>query len=403
MQAADWLMLGTTALLSLFLLQGRLRRWDLWRATVTPLASIIGSGFLVAAPILAHTVGNWAWLAMLVLCALGYWFGSAIRFNIRHLEPLLGDSPARHVLALERAASLALALAYFVSVAYYLNLFAAFGLRLGEVVDPLWIRLLATLVIGALGLIGLLGGLGGLERIELIVVALKLALIGGLLLVLALANVEAWQSDTFVWRAHAHVGSWEGLSILLGLVILVQGFETSRYLGARYDAATRVRSMRLAQGLSTLIYLAFLLLITLQFSNGLPERGSETAVIDLLQPLGRLLAPLLILAALASQLSAAVADMNGAGGLLAEASGRRFRVRLGNLLTALVAIAITWLANLYEIITWASRMFVLYYALQAAQAGLLAWRLQRRWQAASFGAALLLALAVILFATPVEA
>ncbi len=403
MRVADWLMLASALLLGGVLMQRKLRQWDLWRATVTPLASIIGSGFLVAAPILGHTVGNWAWLAMLVLCGLGYWFGSAIRFNIRYLEPLLANSPAAHVRLLEQAASLALALAYFVSVAYYLNLFAAFGLRLGEVLDPLWIRVLATLVIAVLGLVGLLGGLGGLERIELVVVALKLALIGGLLVVLALANIEAWQAGTFVWRAHAHVDHWEGLSILLGLVILVQGFETSRYLGARYDAATRVRSMRLAQGLATLIYLAFLVFINLQVSNGLPELGSETAVIDLLQPLGLLVAPLLILAALASQLSAAVADMNGAGGLLAEASGRRFRVRLGNLFTALVAIVITWSANLYEIITWASKMFVLYYGLQAAQAALLAWRMERRGPACSFALAVLLALAVIVFAAPVEA
>lgn len=48
----------------LVLLQPRLMHAPAWRATITPLASIIGSGFLVAGPILAHAAGNLAWLAM---------------------------------------------------------------------------------------------------------------------------------------------------------------------------------------------------------------------------------------------------------------------------------------------------------------------------------------------------
>jgi len=35
-----------------------LRNSDDWRATVTPLASIIGSGFLVVAPLLGYAVGS---------------------------------------------------------------------------------------------------------------------------------------------------------------------------------------------------------------------------------------------------------------------------------------------------------------------------------------------------------
>lgn len=37
-----------------------------WKATVTPLASIMGSGFLVSAPLLAGTVGNPAAICLLV-------------------------------------------------------------------------------------------------------------------------------------------------------------------------------------------------------------------------------------------------------------------------------------------------------------------------------------------------
>lgn len=403
MLSVNGVLIGTALLFAVLLFQPRLLALPMWRATVTPLASIIGSGFLIAGPILAHAVGRWAWLAMLGLCGLGYWFGAAIRYNIVHVEPSLASYPPGYQVGLERASELALSLAYFVSVAYYLNLFAAFGLRLGDLVDPLWVRLLATAVIATIGLLGALRGLTGLERLEVLVVALKLSLIGGLVVVLGEVNLSALQGDGLVWRVTPHAQGWQSFHVLLGLVILVQGFETSRYLGAKYDVATRVRSMRWAQWIATVIYLLFLVLITGLFTDGLPPQGGETAIIDLLRPLGTAVAPLLILAALASQLSAAVADMNGAGGLLAESSGRRLPVRLGNLITALVAIAITWAANIYEIITYASKMFVIYYALQALQAALAAWRRGDWLRACGFAAALLVALGVIVFAEPVAA
>jgi hypothetical protein len=64
-----------------------------WQATVTPLASIIGSGFLVSVPLLASEVGNWAIFAMSALIAAAYLVGGAIRFNIRHGEPLFNKPP----------------------------------------------------------------------------------------------------------------------------------------------------------------------------------------------------------------------------------------------------------------------------------------------------------------------
>ncbi|NRH27240.1 hypothetical protein [Pseudomonas sp. MS19] len=402
MQTTSVVLIVATLLLGVVLFNPRLTRLPMWRATVTPLASIIGSGFLVAGPILAHAVGIWAWLAMLALCGMAYWFGAAIRYNIVYLEPRLADQPGNFQLGLERLSDLALALAYFVSVAYYLNLFAAFGLRLGEILDPFWIRTVSTVVIALIGVLGAFGGLSGLERLEVWVVSLKLTLIGGLLVLLAYVNFEAWQSSELVWAVKRHDQGWESFSVLLGLVILVQGFETSRYLGSKYSAKVRVRSMHWAQWIATAIYLLFLLLITSQFSDGLPKQGSETAIIDTLKPIGVLVAPLLILTALSSQLSAAVADMNGAGGLLSEVSKKHVSVRVGNVVTALVAIAITWFANIFEIITYASKVFVAYYALQSLQAAYTAWQNGHKGRAALFAVAVMIGVIVIIFAKPVE-
>lgn len=383
-------------------LQPRLLRSQLWQATVTPLASIIGSGFLVAGPILAHAAGRWAVVAMLGLCAIAYLFGSAIRHNIVHVEPDYADGSDVVVAGLERTSEIALSLAYFVSVAYYLNLFAAFGLRLGHIVDPLWIRIASTVVIAIVGAIGMRGGLDALERLTIGAVSLKLALIGALLTALAVATVVALHDGTFAWPALEHARGTHEVRMLLGLVILVQGFETSRYLGSTYDAKTRVRTMRWAQWLSTAIYLTFMLLITRYFSGNLAAEGGETAIIDMLAPLGALVMPVIVIMALASQLSAAVADTSGAGGLISESTGKRVSVNIGHLVTALAAIAITWLADIYQIITYASQAFVTYYALQSLQAALSAWRLGKKKRAALYAVGILIALVVVFFAVPAE-
>lgn len=403
MAANDFILAGAALLFAGLLFQPKLLGSPLWRATVTPLASIIGSGFLVAGPILAHVAGHWAWLAMMALCAVGYLFGAVIRHNIAYVELELASHPGRLVQGLEGASGLALSAAYFVSVAYYLNLFAAFGLRLGAIIDPGWIRIAATVVIAAVGIIGAFGGLKALERVEVGAVALKLSVIGGLLVVLTVASALALRGGTFVWPTVSHPSGAHELAVLLGLVILVQGFETSRYLGQAYDPQTRIRTMSWAQWISTGIYLGFMVLITPYFSGRLPAVGGETGIIDMLRPVGALVAPLLILAALASQLSAAVADTNGAAGLLSESTGRRIAVGMGNLLVATAAIAITWMADIYEIIAIASKMFVAYYGLQSIQAALSAVRSSQYGRAAVFALGVLVALAVILFAVPAAA
>jgi hypothetical protein len=374
-----------------------------WRATVTPLASIIGSGFLVAGPILGATVGSLTWAAMIFLCAVAYLFGSSIRYNILYVEPQLAEGAPRVVRGLERLSELALSLAYFVSVAYYLNLFAAFGLRLFDIVDPTIERLVATVAIGAIGVVGAVGGLRALERLELGAVNLKLAVIGGVCAALAAAAAVALRAGHWQWSGLAPHVDEGSLRTVLGLVILVQGFETSRFLGEEYRPEMRVRTMRHAQWIATGIYMLFILLVTRLLTGELSATGGETQIVDLLRPLTPLAGSMIIIAALASQSSAAVADMNGAGGLLSETFGSRVTVRMGNLLTALVAIAITWSANIYEIITDATRAFVLYYVLQSAQATLAAYRRGQWRRMAIYLGGTVVAIVIVIFATPVQA
>jgi hypothetical protein len=403
MSLADIGLLVATAILAGLMLNPGMLNWRRWRATVTPLASIIGSGFLVAGPLLLETAGRWAWAAMLLLCAIGYFYGSAIRHNIQHVEPHLQDGGPRAMGIIEDASQLVLSLAYFVSVAYYLDLFAAFALRGVGIVDPFWVRVLASVVIAAIGALGVLRGLRALERVETLAVGLKLSIIGAVCLVLGVLAVQGMASGGFEWPVIEHGTGWAEVQVLLGLTILVQGFETSRYLGHEYSAAMRVSTMRLAQMIATAVYLVFILLATRYYVADLPSVGAETAIIDMLRPVAFMVTPLIIITALASQLSAAVADTNGAGGMLAETSRKRISPKVGYGATAVAAILITWSADIFHIITYASKAFVLYYGLQSLQAAL--WQVdnpprKRLVLRVFYGAGVVLAIAVLVFATP---
>lgn len=399
-------MLISAALVAILLFQPWLLTNDDWRAVVTPLASIIGSGFLVAGPILAHVAGHLAWLGMAFLCGLAWLFGAAIRQNIKLVEPVIeGHNPPCAILSLERASSFALAFAYFISVTYYLNLFASFALKSVNIIDPLLVKSLSSAAIITLGAIGTWRGLRALENVELVAVSIKLAMIGGLLCALLAASLIAYSTGNFSLPAVTHTTGTKEIGILLGLVILVQGFETSRYLGDTYDSKTRITSMRRAQIIATLIYITFIILITPYFRDNLPSVGGETQIIDMLSTVGSLVAPLIIITAIASQISAAVADMNGAGGLLEAASNHRLSISIGYLATAGVALVITWLADIFEIIVYASKAFVIYYGLQCITACIITWREKRgyaRLHVATFAVGTLFALLVLFLGLPVE-
>ena len=161
----------------------------------------------------------------------------------------------------------------------------------------------------------------------------------------------------------------------MGMLLIVQGFETSRFLGVEYDADTRTRTMRYAQYLAGLIYIVFIILITPL--AGFFHKLNETAIIDLSAHVTPVLPWLLILAATMSQFSAAVADTVSGGGLFAEVSRNRYTNRAGYILVIGLSLIITWTTNIFEVISLASRAFALYYAFQSAEALLVAFRRHR--------------------------
>ena len=372
-----------------------LRRHEIWRATITPLASIIGSGFLVLGPVLDQAYGRWAPAAMLALCAVAWGFGAAIRANI---AALAAGTAARNA-AGETLASALLGFAYMVSVAYYLNLFGAFAVSLTPWDSDAAARVVTTAVYAVILWVGWTRGFALLERLEYASVSLKLAIIAGLLLGLAVFTWGRAAAGALDFNP-AEITGWAALTLGFGLIVTVQGFETSRYLGGSYDAPTRVRSMRLAQIVATAIYAVYIGLTAYSFAPG-DIALSETAIIDMMAIVSPVLPVVLVAAALAAQFSAAVADTGGAGGLVSELSRRRVTTRQAYVLTAAIGIAITWVADVFEIIAYASRAFAAYYAVQAALA---AWRNRRTalLRAVAFAALALLGVVITLFGTAVE-
>ena len=394
------LAIAVTLIAAAILLHPRLVASPHWRAISTPLASIIGSGFLVSVPILRDLSGSWATALMAGLLLMAYFVGAAVRHNILHVEPLLnGGQAGRPILSLERMSHVALAFAYFVSVAYYLVLFSTFLLKPLGIANGTDIKLIVSVCLALIAAVGLLRGFGAEEKLEIYAVSVKLAVIGGLLAALIVyALSHAFSGGVSTLPGHFEA---KNVPILLGLLIVVQGFETSRFLGDAYPAELRVKTMKQAQLLSAAIYLAFFLAMTPLFTIDTSLDG-VAAIVDMLAPVAAVLPIMIIIGALASQSSAAIADTLGAGGLVRDVSAKRINIRHAYLLTAVIAALVTWETDIYALITLASRCFAFYYALQCLVAAISAYRLNQTKQAAGFLLLSAICAIIVVFGAPVE-
>lgn len=386
-----------------FMLRPGIRDRAFWQATVTPLASIIGSGFLVVVPLLASITGTLSVPAILAIVLLSFWLGAAVRFNILHdgRNPIdTSDNVAR---PLERLSDLALAGAYVISITFYIRLLSGFVLTAINAYTPFNADVVATLILAFIGGYGFFRGLHGLERLEEYSVTLKLAIIAALLLGLVVFDIDKGYSLAGIPQRIAD--PVEDLRKLAGMLLIVQGFETSKYLGEAYDKDMRARSMRLAQWLAGVIYVVFVILampLIAPYVNAAPD---ETAIIKLSAVITLVLPLLLVIAATMSQFSAAIADTIGAGGVIANESHDRFPAPKLYPLITLLAIGLMWTSNIFEVVTLASRAFAFYYLLQVLLAARLVYRIEkgrrrRRLLVSDLALALLL-LAIVLFAKPV--
>ena len=136
--------------------------------------------------------------------------------------------------------------------------------------------------------------------------------------------------------------------IVAGTLIVVQGFETTRYLGGVFDADTRVRASRWSQIVSTGVYLVFVAL-TLPAVHTLGGRYDDNSLIALVGVVAPLLTVPLVAAAALSQFSAAVADTLAATGNMEEVTHQHLKERFGYLFVGGGAIVLTWSADTFQI------------------------------------------------------
>ncbi|MDF1824970.1 MAG: hypothetical protein P1U68_10030 [Verrucomicrobiales bacterium] len=376
----------------------RLRKSSSWQATVTPLASIMGSGFLISAPLLGGLVGEWAFAAMGFLLVLAFFVGSAIRFNIRNFEPVEHRKGLTQTIAF--ASRVVLVFAYFISVVYYLELLAAFALHFFGEDNRANANVVTSLLLTGIAVVGIWRGLDSLEKVERFAVALNLGMIGALLVALVIHNAGLSFGGEWALPEVDSIINGHDLRVLLGLLIVVQGFETSRYLGTKHSPEERIATMRRAQLISAAIYLVFVGLATVLFTREM--EADVTAILVLTKEVAIVLPFLLTIAALGSQFSAAVADTAGAGGLIRDISNNRISERVAYGIIFIVTLLLTWVVDVNSVIALASRAFALFYALQCLVAAMVAFAVPAKGKALAFLVLAAICTLVFLLGIPAE-
>ncbi len=354
----------------LFMYQPRLTKSKSWRATLTPLSSIIGSGFLIIAPLLASVVGEYSPVAVTGIVVFAYAIGGVIRFNIIHAESLLHDRKTHPLIyKIDLFANTVLSFAYVTAVAFYLSLLSSFLLTyMGFGDSPNLERLMTTIIIVFIATTGFIRGLGGLEKLEAHSMSIQLSIVAALLIGIFVYDFNFIQSEQAL-NFDVKDRNWiTKVFMLSGILLVVQGFETSRFLGEKYNAEIRVRTMRRAQIISGALYVVSVIALMpivqhLNLANiHIAEIVAATGLAATVLPL------MLIVAAVMSQFSAAVADTVGAGCLASESSNGKLSTNKGYLIVSILAIILIWTADLLEIISFASRAFAVYYLLQCVVA-----------------------------------
>jgi hypothetical protein len=195
----------------------------------------------------------------------------------------------------------------------------------------------------------------------------------------------------------------DSVLVLSGMLLIVQGFETTRYLGADYTPAERARGQLLAQVIAAGVYILFVPLAAPMATN-LGDAADATAIIAIVSRAAWGLAPALSLAAIFSQFGAAVADTIGTAGILEEETKGRIRRRTGYALVTSLAVILIWSVDLFEVLSLASRSFALYYAFQAVMAAILVIEtpgvLYKRFRSILFPSLAIVLLLISIFAIP---
>jgi hypothetical protein len=392
--AAFGLGLLTILVLSYLLHRPRVQESKAYQATVVPLANIMDVGFILFAPAIVLLAGFRAPLFMLGICLVAVAAGFAIAYNITNYEPIAGRGgiPDR----IEETSEWALLGASVVNIAYYTIVLVAivllpFGQNSPGLRSAIGSGLLAVVI-----LIGAGGGMDWLNRQGDRTTAFNLAAVIGIVVAFLVFNVQDLVGGRWDIGDPTDMGT-DDIRKMIGLFAIVQGFEASRYIGVRFSAERRVSTMRVAQIVSTAVFVVFVLALLVVF---LPPVGaaSGTAILEGAEEVGgEPLTWLLLLAALGSQTSAIIGATSSRSDMLVS---RKVARKLTFPIILIPAILLVVFVDLNVAVNLASRVFAAFFTIQASLATYLAFR-NRAWlSVAGFMLVLMAMLTILVFGLP---
>jgi hypothetical protein len=385
----------TVLALAYVLYRPRIQQSKEYQATVVPLSNIMDVGFILFAPAIVLLVGFRAPFFMLGICLVAIAAGLAIAYNIRHYEPIEGEGG--HPDRIEIIAEWSLLGASMVNIAYYTMILVTlvqlpFDWNSVNGRTVMGVALLAVLVILGLG-----GGMDFLNKMGNRTTAFNLAAVIGVVVAFLVANVQEALGGRWDLGPSPDLGT-EEIRKMIGLFAIVQGFEASRYIGVRFGAERRVTTMRVAQAVSTVVFVIFTITLLLAFlptPDGISEDG--TAIFAVSGLVGSLLPWLLLLAALGSQTSAIIGATSSRSDMLVNHKVPRTRTFPIILIPAILLVIFV---DVNMAVNLASRVFAAYFTIQAALAVLLASRKQNWPAVAGFVGVGLMMLVILVFGLP---
>ena len=366
----------------------RVQQSTRYQATVVPLANIMDVGFIVLSPAIVLLAGFAAPLVMLGICLVAIATGFAISYNIRNQEPLEGTKDSVNSIA--RFSQWALLAASIVNISYYTLLLITLVLwplgAYSEGALAVW----GTVYLAAIMLIGWFGGMDWLNKKADQTTAFNIAAVVGVVVAFVFYNIQEWLGGR--WEISTEVSiTTEDFRKIIGLFAMVQGFEAARYIGNRFSAEQRISSMRLAQYISSFVFVVLVASILVIFLPPVVETGG-TAIFSASDLVGDTLPWIVLLAAIGSQTSAILGATSSRSDMIVN-TGRVSREWTFPMLL-IPTIALFLLTDVTQAVALASRVFAFYFLLQALIAGMLAWRKQA-WGAVAGFVAVGLAMATI--------
>ncbi len=387
--------LAVIAVIAYLLYRPRIQQSKEYQATVVPLSNIMDVGFIVMSPAIVMLAGFSAPLVMLGVCLVAIAMGFAMGYNIRHYEPIEGTTdPLNRV---ERTAQWALLGASVVNIAYYTLLLMALFLLPFDAFTTGRQSFMGVIYLGGIAVIGYSGGMAWLNKKGDQTTAFNLAAVIGVLVAFAVYNLQEWLGGRWA-LGDSPEPDMEDFRKIIGLFAIVQGFEASRYIGDRFGAERRISTMRIAQVVSTVVFVAMIAVILVLF---LPPSGkvTGTAIFEVADKVGASMPWLILLAAIGSETSAIIGATSSRSDMLVTAKVPR---KISFLVILLPAILVVIFVDVGAAVNLASRVFAAYYLVETLLAGLLARRRHNWWAVAGFAVIGLIMLMIMIFGLPLS-